>query len=70
MSVNNLVGVSQEELVKQLDSFFPSLRKFQGKYLGIFFPEPSAAARHVALLCPLCLQNGIIIKENYRFQSC
>lgn len=51
--------VSQVELKKHLKSFFPSLAQYPDKYLSYIFRNPAAVNKHMAYLCPLCLQNFI-----------
>lgn len=49
--------ISQDELVKYLLKFYPSLRQYPGRYLPLVFEQYGEVPKHFAYLCPLCLVN-------------
>lgn len=49
--------VSQDELVKYLLKFYPSLRQYPDSYLPLVFEQYGEVPNHFAYLCPLCLKN-------------
>jgi hypothetical protein len=49
--------VSQHDLKKYLFKFFGSLEQYPEKYLQLVFKEYNQPTKHLAYVCPLCLQH-------------
>jgi hypothetical protein len=51
------LNVSEADLKKYLFKFFGSLRQYPEKYLPLIFEQYNEPTKHLAYLCPLCLEN-------------
>jgi hypothetical protein len=58
-------SVKPEVLATHFRNYFPSLRNYPDKYLVLFNIEIDKQPAHLAYLCPLCLNKGIIVTNEH-----
>ena len=62
--------ISQVELVKYLLKFYPSLRQYPDRYLPLVFEQYGEVPKHLAYLCPLCLENFFYTQDtNWHYKE-